>query len=90
MSATLIALALFGCSDDGTACRRLEAQAPVATFQTRAECDRQLEDALETDAALRADAPTVYAQCLPSAQLAALGTGEVDLTRVGKVQFAQN
>ncbi len=88
MSATLIALALFGCSDDGTACRRLEA--PVETYQTRAECFGQLDEALETDSALRADAPTVYAQCMPTSQLAALGTGEIDLTRVHQVQFASN
>ncbi|MBT0667153.1 hypothetical protein HT136_02065 [Novosphingobium profundi] len=87
MSATLIALALFGCSDDGTACRRLDA--PAETFQSQAACSGQLDEALATDVALRADAPTVYAQCMPSTQLSALGTGEIDLTRVHQVQFAQ-
>ena len=33
MSATLFALALFGCSDDGTACQRLST--PVQTYETQ-------------------------------------------------------
>jgi len=86
MSATLIALALFGCSDDGKVCERLPGR--VETYQTRAECFSQIDDALETDAAMRADAPTVYAQCLTTQQLSMLGKGQVDLTRVNGVQFA--
>ncbi|KHK93248.1 hypothetical protein [Novosphingobium malaysiense] len=86
MSATLFALALFGCSDDGTACQRLAA--PVDTYKTQAECSGKLDEALSTEAARRADAPTVFAQCLTSRQLALLGKGTVDLTKVNGVQFA--
>ncbi|TCM17967.1 hypothetical protein EDF56_105315 [Novosphingobium sp. PhB165] len=86
MSAALIALALFGCSDDGSACERLPI--PVQTYETRAACAARLDDALATQDALRADAPTVYAQCLTTRQLAALGKGTVDLTRFNDVRFA--
>lgn len=86
MSTTLFALALFGCSDDGTLCRRLET--PVSTYQSNAECTARLDDALATDAARRAEAPTVFAQCLTSRQMALLGPGEVDLTKVNGRQFA--
>jgi len=80
VSVTLIALALFGCSDDGTACQRLST--PIQTYQTREACAARLEDALGSEAALSADAPTVQAQCLTSRQLAALGTRPVDLNRL--------
>lgn len=87
MSATLIALALFGCSDDGTVCQRLDT--PAQTYQTNADCTGELDKALATEAALRADAPTVYAQCMPARTLAALGDSSIDLTRVnGQVQLA--
>jgi hypothetical protein len=86
VSTTLIALALFGCSDDGSACERLSA--PVQTYETRTECTARLDDALATEAALKAEAPTVYAQCLPNRQLASLGKGKIDLRRVNGVQFA--
>jgi len=86
MSATLFALALFGCSDDGTACQRLST--PVQTYETQAQCSAQLDEALDTDAAMRADAPTVFAQCLTSRQIALLGKGTVDLTRVNGMEFA--
>jgi len=86
MSVTLFALALFACSDDGKACERLAA--PVQTYETRRECTAGLDDALETDAARRAEAPTVYAQCLSSSQMASIGKGVIDLTRVNGVAFA--
>lgn len=86
MSATLFALALFGCSDDGTACERL--QAPAHTYETRAECFAGLDNALDTEAARRAEAPTVYAQCLTNRQMASIGAGTIDLTRVNGAQFA--
>lgn len=86
MSATLYALALFACSDDGTACQRLDT--PVQTYETRAHCDAGLDDALGTEAALKAEAPTVYAQCLTSRQVASLGKGTIDLTRVNGARFA--
>lgn len=86
MNATLIALALFGCSDDGSVCERLHI--PVATFETRAECFARLDDAVQSEAAMRAEYPSVYAQCLTNRQLAALGKGPVDLTRVNGAAFA--
>lgn len=86
MSATLIALALFGCSDDGTACQRLGP--PVETFATQAECSAKLDDAVQSEAAMRAEYPTIYAECLTRRQLAALGNGIVDLTRAGQTGLA--
>lgn len=86
MSATLIALALFGCSDDGTACEKLSA--PVETFATHAECSARLDDAVQSETAMRADYPTVYAECLTKRQLAELSKGTVDLTRVDKASLA--
>lgn len=86
MSATLYALALFACSDDGTACQRLET--PVQTYDTRNLCNAGLDQALDTEAARKAEAPTVYAQCLTSRQMASIGKGTIDLTRVNGAQFA--
>jgi len=86
MSATLFALALFACSDDGTACERMAA--PVQTYETRGECAARLDTALDSEAARKADAPTVYAQCLSSQQMASIGKGTVDLTRVNGARFA--
>lgn len=86
MSATLFALALFGCSDDGTACERL--QAPVQTYESRAACAARLDDALETDAAQRAEAPTIYAECLTTRQMASLGSGAINLTHVNGAQLS--
>ncbi|MGF7154138.1 hypothetical protein [Novosphingobium gossypii] len=86
MSATLYALALFACSDDGTACQRLET--PVQTYDTRNQCNAGLDQALDTEAARKAEAPTVYAQCLTSRQMASIGKSTIDLTRVNGAQFA--
>jgi len=86
MSAALFALALFACSDDGTACERL--QQPVLTFETRAACSARVDEALDSEAARKADAPTVYAQCLSGKQLASLGDGTVNLTRVSGARLA--
>jgi len=86
MSATLFALALFGCSDDGTICRRLDDS--VQTYRDRAACYAQTGTAVQTETALKAEYPTVYAQCLPSRQMAALGDHDVNLARMARVQFA--
>ncbi|MFC3215551.1 MULTISPECIES: hypothetical protein [Novosphingobium] len=86
MSASLFALALFACSDDGTACQRLDA--PVQTYESMSRCDAVLDQALDSEAARKAEAPTVYAQCLTSRQLASIGDGTIDLTRLNGVQFA--
>lgn len=85
MSTTLFALALFGCTDDGTACQRIPAKAD--TYQTQALCSARLDDALTSDAAMRAEYPTVYAQCMTTGKLAAIGKRTIDLNRVN-VQFA--
>ncbi|WP_260923716.1 hypothetical protein [Novosphingobium sp. 9] len=86
MSATLFALALFGCSDDGTTCQRLNMAAE--TYQNREACAAKTDAALETEAALKADYPTVYAQCLSAQQLAAIGKNTVDLNKMNGVRFA--
>ncbi|MFC0204110.1 hypothetical protein [Novosphingobium soli] len=86
MSATLFALALFACSDDGTECQRLAT--PIQTYESRAQCDAGLDAALDTEAARKAEAPTVYAQCLTSRQMASIGSGTIDLTRVNGARFA--
>ena len=61
MSGTLFALVLLGCYDAGDQCSRLEA--PVRTFATRAACEQRQEAALVSDISLKADFPTVTAQC---------------------------
>ncbi|MDE8650440.1 hypothetical protein [Novosphingobium album (ex Liu et al. 2023)] len=79
MSGVMFALALFGCSDDGTACQRLAG--PVQGYESRTACLAAREAALGSDTAMAADYPTVFAQCLDSRQLARLGKGTIDLTR---------
>ncbi|SFF95821.1 hypothetical protein SAMN05518801_104154 [Novosphingobium sp. CF614] len=85
MSATLFALALFACSEDATACQRLDV--PAQTYGSRAQCTARLGEALDTEAARKADAPTVYAQCLATRQMARLGKGMLDLTKVNGARF---
>lgn len=85
MSGMLFALALFGCTDDGSACERLAS--PVQTYESRMECMAAQASALEGDAAMSADAPSVFAQCLTKSQLAQLGQGTVDIRRTG-IAFA--
>lgn len=55
------ALVLLGCSDAGDECEALQAQ--QAAFATRAECVAQIEPALMSDVAARADYPSVLARC---------------------------
>lgn len=85
MSTTLFALALFGCTDDGTACQRLAGKAD--TYQTQAQCTARLDDALSSETAMRAEYPTVYGQCMSTHKLAAIGSRTIDINRV-QVQFA--
>lgn len=61
MPALTFALVLLGCSDAGDECQAL--QAPQAAFATRAECTAQIEPALNSDLATRADFPSVLARC---------------------------
>lgn len=85
MSGLIYALALFGCSDDGTLCERLEG--PNTRYESRVECLASQNDAIESDVAMSADFPSVFAQCMTSGELLALGTGTVDLTE-SPVAFA--
>lgn len=78
MSGLVIALALFGCSDDATVCERLTHQA--RSFHSRAECELAIESAFESDLVLRADYPTVIARCMDMGHLARLGDKPVDLS----------
>ena len=78
MSGLLFALALFGCSDDASFCERLEGTAPK--YDSRAACMADMGAALGSDRALRADYPSVIANCLDTRKLAALGTTPVDLS----------
>ncbi|MFM6932744.1 MAG: hypothetical protein ACKOUT_10930 [Novosphingobium sp.] len=69
MSALTFALVLLGCSDAGDECQALQAQ--QAAFATRAECSAQIETALNSDVAARADFPSVLARCEARASKAA-------------------
>lgn len=85
MSGMLIALALFGCSDDATYCERLSA--PAQTYESRVQCEAAQESVLQTDAVMRVDYPNVISFCTAPTVLARLGDGPVDLTSP-KVQMA--
>jgi hypothetical protein len=85
MSGLIFALALFGCSDDGSACQRI--QAPVQTYESRVECLSAQGVALDSDAAMAADFPSVFAQCMTRTQLSHLSKGSIDLRNAG-ISFA--
>lgn len=85
MSGMLFALALFGCTDDGSACQRLAAT--EQTYESRVECLAAQSSALDTDTAMAADYPSVIAQCMTNAQLARVGHGTVDIRKTG-ITFA--
>lgn len=77
MSGMLIALAMFGCSDDASYCQRLTAA--TQTYESRLECEAAQDEALGSDAAMEADFPTVIVLCTTPVVLARLGPGPVDL-----------
>lgn len=79
MSGLIYALALFGCSDDGTLCERLEA--PATQYESRVECLASQGDAINSHEALSSDYPSVFAQCMTKGELLAMGKGTVDLTK---------
>jgi len=85
MSGMLFALALFGCSDDGSACQRIAA--PERAYGSRGECLAAEGGALQSDSAMSADYPSVFAQCMTKHQLARLGSGPVDWRETG-INFA--
>ena len=62
MSVVAYTLLMFGCADDGSACERLAA--PAQVYSASAQCQAQVEPALQSDAALRADYPLVEARCV--------------------------
>jgi hypothetical protein len=78
MSGMIIALALFGCSDDATLCQRLSDQ--VQTFESQAQCEAALDAAFETDVVRQANYPTVIGRCMDEGQLARIGDNTVDLS----------
>ncbi|NND49558.1 MAG: hypothetical protein HKN60_04835 [Rhizobiales bacterium] len=63
----LIALVLFGCTDDAATCQRLTGEAK--SFKTRAQCEMSIDSAFDSDIVLSADYPTVIAKCMPGSQL---------------------
>ncbi len=82
MSALIFALVLLGCSDAGDECQALQAQ--QAAFATRAECTAQIEPALMSDVAARADYPSVLARCevrTSKARLSSPNRQDVNTTR---------
>jgi len=78
MSGTVFALILFGCSDDGTLCERLSS-APKH-YESQVVCEADVDTALASEIAVRADYPAVIARCLASAQVSRLDHGPIDLT----------
>jgi hypothetical protein len=75
----ILALALFGCSDDGTYCRRIEG--PSETYASQAQCEAASGGAIDKAVTGVDDYPTIVAQCLPAATLASFGDRAVDLTK---------
>lgn len=61
MAGLVYALVLMGCSDAGDQCQTLETSSMA--FTSRVSCEASIAAALESDAALRADHPTVVARC---------------------------
>lgn len=78
MSSLVFALALFGCSDDATACERLSDKA--ARYESRVQCEMAIDAAFESDLARKADYPTVIAKCMDRGHWARLGDRPVDLS----------
>ena len=62
MSLALYTLLMFGCADDGSACEQIAA--PRQVYSAAAECQAQVDPALGSDLALRADYPVVEARCV--------------------------
>lgn len=69
MALVLYTLLMFGCADDGTACQQLAA--PRQEYSAAAQCQAQVESALNSDIAQRADYPLIEARCIKLAKQAA-------------------
>lgn len=63
MGTLVYTLLMLGCADDGSACQRLEFEAP--RYEASGQCQTQIPAALQSDTALRSDFPTVEARCVP-------------------------
>ena len=63
MSVLAYGLVLLGCADDGSACQRLDLAAK--RYVAASQCESQIEAALMSDDAMRADYPIVEARCVP-------------------------
>ena len=63
MGTLLYSLILFGCTDDGSSCQRLSL--PPQRYEVSSRCEAEIEAALMSDAAMRADYPMVEARCVP-------------------------
>lgn len=79
MSGMLIALALFGCTDDAATCERLTDKAK--SFETQTQCELNFDAAFESDVVLTANYPTVIARCMLRSQLRRIGDRSVNLSR---------
>lgn len=69
----VFALVLLGCADDGTACQRLVLE--PRQYASKALCEADEEFVLSSDAAIRADFPTVETRCvaMSAVRIAAVG-----------------
>lgn len=69
----VFALVLLGCADDGTACQRLVTEPRQYVSQSLCEADEEF--VLSSDAAVRADFPTVETRCVATrtVRIAAVG-----------------
>ena len=79
MSTLIFALALFGCSDDATVCERISTDLP--RYETQVACNIAAETAVMSEEAMRADFPTVIAECVTEGALLAMSDGVIDLTQ---------
>lgn len=73
----IFALLLFGCADDGSQCEQLATTAKH--YEAKLLCEADAEMALQSEAALKSDFPTVEARCMPvSANQVAWSSGDPD------------
>ena len=77
MSGTVVALLLFGCSDDSSACRQLAG--PPRYYASQVLCEADIDLALQGEVSLRSDYPSVIGKCLSARESASLGHGTVDM-----------
>jgi len=71
MSPVAYVLLMFGCTDDGTACERIAA--PEQVYAGAGQCEAQIDSALGSEIALRADYPVVEVRCVKVPRKASAG-----------------